>query len=303
MTPEIFLYKSCADCAELSTSSKKGKSIFFITPKGLDVSSFSILQAIASLTGLKFGRLELPPASKVMIVDGCKSAGEIRTEVATCEYEKDLSKILVLSMASYNVNVKASPVDPDIPVVEKGVVDALEKFSNDEDQAYIIFHDLYSLSAGGTLFKASDLRDLHNRLKARGSIQLFFVNSETEAMQIAIKPDLVFVIAKNSEAELHPTIKVSLHSASVRLQDTFLPIELELLFGEHGTWRVETSISEVDQEHAIRYWVKRGKTHKEIAQILGCISATTVGRRIKDMKERDESIIKGNKVRDAKKPQ
>lgn len=293
------LYKSCTDCVEVTTSSKKGKSIFFVTPKGLDVSPFTILQAIASLTGLKFGRLELPAASKVMIVDGCRSAGEIITEVAKCEYEKDLSKILVLSMASYNGNVKASTVDPEIPVVDKGVVDELEIFANGEDQPYVIFHDLHSLSAGGTLFKAQDLRDLHNRLKARGTVQLYFVNSETEAMQIAIKPDIVFIITKNSDAELHPTIKVTLHSASVRLQDTILPMELELIFDEQGAWRVETSLNEADQDQAIKSLAKLRNSHKKIAAVLGNISPSTVGRRLHAMQERGEIIIKGHSVFDA----
>lgn len=299
MDQEKPVFRVCSEVSELNVNTKKAVSIFFICTKGLDVEMFAILQTLGLLTGLRYGSFQLATASSVLFVEGHKTVNEIASDFATCAYAQDLSRIKILSMPTYNTEKKANILDQDITVVNPTVIEEIEDYAGGEEQPSVVFHDFHSLSAGGVLCKGYDLRDLHNRLKTKGVFQLYFVNSEAEAMQIAVKPDLVFIITKNSDAELHPTIKVSLHSAPARLQDTFLPLELELIFGELGTWRVETSLKEADQDAAIKSLAKLRYNHKRIASVLGNISPSTVGRRLHAMQERGEIIIKGHRVFDA----
>lgn len=284
------IFKTCAD-VEVKGCSLNGTSIFFVCPKGLDLSFFAVLQGLASLTGLKFGDYELSPSSNVLFVDGYRSATALKEDFATCEYATDLSKIKILSMVTYNDESKASSLDPEVSVVDASIVDKMVEYAKSEGNLCVIFYDLHSLRVGKSICKASDFTTVHSRLKDQGAIQLYFVNSEAEAMQVAVKPDLVFLITKVNGAG-NPTIRLSLNTAKARVQDSILPINLELIFSQGGSWKVETSMSRADQDEAIRALKKLDYTHKEIAAALKDISAATICRRLQVMKEKEDEYKK-----------
>lgn len=304
MKTEERMFHVCSEVNKQSANNRKGVSIAFVCAKGLDVERFAIAQASSLLKSSKDNLFKLDTAaSSVLFIEGHKTVSEIASDFATYEDADNLAKIKIFSVPEHNAKVKSNSLDPDITVVDPIIIDDIVDYAEGEKQPSVVFHDFHSLSAGKLLCKAYGLRDLHNQLKAKGVLQIYFVNSETEAMQIAVKPDLIFNIKKDSDAELHPTIKVSLHSASARLQDTILPTELELVFNENGTWKVKTSVNEADKNQAIKYLAILGKTHKQIAAAIGDISASTVGRRIQAMHERGEVLKQGHSITvlDAKK--
>lgn len=299
MIPEIPLFESYKNYTEKTENVNQfGKSICFICQKGIDLSYFVVLQAIMAQIGLKFGDLVLKLATGVMIVDGGTVSDEIWNNVETYSGEKDLSKIYVLSMKSYNEKLKKKNPCKEIVVVDEKVVDKIVGFAESEKQSCIIFNDLHSLTAGGVLCKPRDFKGLHDRLKAKGATQLYFLNSINEALQIASGHDLILTISKNLDG-VHPTIRVALNSSAAHLQDTILPMELELHRDQTGIWRVETSVTITDQEAVIKYFAKMGKTYAEIAATIGGISASTVGRRLHAMQERGEIKIIGHRVYEA----
>ncbi len=299
------IFKSCTQEIEDSDSSQDGATIIFIQPKNVDLIPFAMLQATGSLMGLSFGDYSLSPCTRALFIDGSKSAAELQKEFKFCGSGVGLEKMKLLSMKSYNIEKKAAPAGQDVPVTHSAIVNKLEilaqRKNDDEGQAVdlgqlcVIFHDMQSLTAGGILCKPADFQDLHNRLKAAGAHQLYFVNSEAEAFQVAVKPDLVFNINKVCDAIL-PTIRLTLSSSSARIQDTILPVELELHFNDSGTWTVKESVQRNDQEEAIKVLALMGKTYKQIADTLGNISASTVGRRLHGMQKRGEIIIDGHRV-------
>lgn len=295
MKEENDIFQTCSK-NNMDTSNRiNNLTITFISNKGLDLLSFSILQTIRALVGLEYGSFQLPPVSQVLFVDGYKSADSLNSEFATYEYANNLSQIKMLSMKEYNSGTNGSTVDPDIPVVDNVVADQLVALAKPEEYPCVIFRDLHSLSAAGTLCKAVDFANLHNRLKAQGALQMYFVNTEAEARQIAVEPDLIFTISKISNT-IHPSIRLSLSGASARLQDTILPVELELHFNQNGTWKVESAMNRQDQEDAIKLLAILGRTRKQIATSIGDISETTVGRRLHAMESNGEIVIQGHRV-------
>lgn len=288
------IFMSCSQSVGGDEPQNEGVTIMFVQPKNIDLRPFAMLKAIGSLTGLTFGDYQLPPASNVLFVDGSKNAAGLLKDIKSCECECDQDKVQLLSMKTYNAATKASLSDPDVPVTDSIIVDKIVGHAQAEDQLCVILHDLQSLTAGGTLCKPANFRDLHNRLKAVGALQLYFVNSEAEATQIAVKPDLVFNINKVSDAIL-PTIRMTLSSSSARIQDAILPLELELEFAKDGAWKVEESIKRKDLEEAIKALALMGKKQKEIAAMLS-IPPTTVHRRLHAMQDQGELIINGHSV-------
>lgn len=295
MEEEKSIFISCSQSFGDDDYHREGVSIIFIQPKNIDLTPFALYQAAGSLSGLKFGDHQLPPASSVLFVEGQKITAELQKDIKSCECDFDQGKLQLLSMKTYKSTIKASSTNPDIPVTDSVIVDQVVEHAKAEKQLCVIFHDLQSLTAGGTLCKPADFRDLHNRLKAAGAIQLYFVHTEAEATQIAVKPDLVFNISKVSDTFL-PTIRLNVISSSARIQDTILPLELELEYGQDGSWKVEASANYQTQEEAIKSLALMGKTHKQIAEILGNTSASTVGRRLKKMEKQGLIIIKGHRV-------
>ena len=299
MIPEIPVFEDCKSYVEKTENvNQLGKSICFIYPKGLDLSCYAALQAICSLSGLRFGDFVLPPATRALLVDGYTLTGEVVANVTTYSGEKDLSKISVLSLRSYNEKLKKQNPCNDIVIVDEKMVDNIVGFAESEERPCVIFNDLHSLTGGGALCKPREFKELHDRLKSKGATQLYFLNTINEAFQIASAHDLIFTIAKNPDA-IYPTIRVVLHSAAAHLQDTILPMEIELHRDQTGDWRVETSITITDQDAAIKALAKMGRTRAEIAAAIGSMSPSTVGRRLYAMQERGEIKIIKHRVYEA----
>lgn len=292
---EVEMFQPCSDQLVESENKQVGVSIFFVSAKNFDLSPFATLQALSATTGLHYGDHVLPEATQVIFVDGSRTDREIYNQFEMCLCEKDLSKVNILSISSYNARYKAvQPAADFIPITNATLTDGLEKQANDTEHLCTIFYDVQSLTAGGSLCKTVDLCDLHNCLKAQGSTQLYFVNSEAEATKIAVKPDLIFMIRKVGDTLL-PTIKLTLSSSSSRIEDSILPLELELQFNNDGTWGVTESVKRQDQDEAIKVLALAGKTRIQIAEILG-MAPSTVGRRLKEMEQQGLIIIKGHQV-------
>lgn len=292
---EVKMFQPCNDLLVESENKLVGVSIFFVCPKNHDFSPFATLQAIGATTGLQYGDFTLPEATQVTFIEGNRTDHEVLSQFDTCLCEKDLSIVNILSLTSYNArNRKVQPVGDYISINDAILKDGLEKQANETEHLCTIFHDLHSLTVGGSVCKPVDLRDLHNCLQEQRATQLYFVNSEAEAAQIAVKPDLVFMIRKVNDTLL-PTIKLTLSSSSARLEDTIMPLELEVEFNADGTWAVKESVKRQDQDEAIRILALAGKTRKEIAEILG-MSPSTVGRRLKEMEQQGLIVIKGHRV-------
>lgn len=179
---EIIMFQPCSDHLVESENKQLGVSIFFVCPKNYDLSPFATLQTIGATTGLHYGDFTLPEATKVILVDGSRPDIDIYNKLDTCLCEKDLSKVKILSLPSYNNRNRKVQAGADyIPIIDEKFVEGLKKEANETEHLCAIFHDLQSLTAGGSVCKPDDLRDLHNCLQEQGATQLYFVNTETEA--------------------------------------------------------------------------------------------------------------------------
>ncbi len=273
---------------------KSGMSIFYILPKG-DFLMFAIVQAAASMAGLKVGNNSLPRASSLIFVEGYLTKSELCQELDLYDTVVDTSKIILHSVPTYHEETKNTPFDPIKPITDGKSVDKLVGWAIEEENPIVIFHDTISLTGGGRLCKIDDFGNLHDRLRRAGATQLYFVRREAEIEKITPRPDLIFNISKVN-ADEKPTIKVTLNSSLARFQDWIMPTELALNFEENGTWSVEETNSTKMLDEAIKGLGFVGNNRIEIAKKIGTLDASTVGRHLKTMEAKGEVILHGHKI-------
>lgn len=295
MNTEASIFHDCIRDTALAVDTNVALSIFVVNPKNIDLLPFTILQTIGALDGLKYGEIVLPKASSVMLVEGHWDVEKLQLEVMSCDYPKDLSQIKLWSMPTYHRTILNPEVDEMVPLVDERIADKLTEWAQKEKNPMVVYHDIKSLTVGGKICKAEDFRRLHDSLKVLGASQIFFVNKPAEIEKITTRPDIVFDVSKVDDG--NQTIRLSQISAIARLQDAVLPVELTLDSNADGKWCVSTSMSREDQDCAIKALAILKKTRKEIAESLGNISPSTVGRRLKAMAKNNEIIIDGHDVR------
>ncbi len=279
----------------MSNITKSGMSIFYILPKGIDVLMYALVQAVATISGLKVGNKTLQSASSVKFVEGYLTNDELRQEVDNYITSIDISKLQLHSTITSHDKTKNTVFDPMKPITDSKTVGKFVGWAQKEENPFILFHNTASLTVNGKLCKVEELGDLHDRLKWAGATQLFFVSKETDVAKISARPDLVFSLSSIHDEEL-PTIRATLKSATARFQGTVMPIEWVLDFQKDGSWLVAETNRTKMQDEAIKGLGFAGFNRKQIARKLGGIDATTVGRHLKVMEANGEVILSGHDI-------